>query len=158
VRAPVTPGALASGEGALVPGFERGAALLRDPGGKVWRLSWEEPEAAGADRRRALPAGSYELVGYRLIRADQAGVAWHVSATGPNGRAIEVAAGKEARLELNPTIRIGKRLQGKRLAVEVRGEEKMGLSIYRDGRRVPIAFRLLDERGREVDSGKIEYG
>jgi hypothetical protein len=34
----------------------------------------------------------------------------------------------------------------------------MGLSIYRDGRRVPITFELQDERGRALESGKIEYG
>ena len=73
---PVTapPRELASEMAVLTPSFERGALLLAAADGRRFGLSWEDepaddPAFAGADRRRALPAGSYTLVGYRLIAA-----------------------------------------------------------------------------------------
>jgi len=153
-----SPESLADSVGVVVPGFERGAVILRDQSRQVFRLSWEEKDSAGGDRRRALPAGTYTLAGYRLIREDEHGKTWHLSATAPAGRAIEVVAGVETQIDLDPTIRIRKHIQGKKLQVQIRGEGKMGLSIYSEGKRVPIAFELKDARGRAVESGKIEYG
>ena len=33
-----------------------------------------------------------------------------------------------------------------------------GLSIYKDGRRIPIRYRLVDESGEVVREGPMNYG
>jgi len=153
------PDAVAADEAVLVPALAEGvrgaAAFLRDERGLVRRVSWERDEA---DRRRALPAGTYELVGYRLLARDAAGVAWHVSAGGKTLRTLELAAGEETRLELDPTIHLQRRLNGRAVEVAVQGEAQSGLSIYRDGKRIPLAYRVLDARGAVLAEGPITYG
>ena len=47
-----------------------GAVLVKDEYGQGWLLSWEGDEP-DADRRRALPPGSYDVTGYRLIDRSQ---------------------------------------------------------------------------------------
>ncbi len=150
--------ALGAGEAAITPSFERGALLLGDTQGRVFRLSWEEADAGEQDRRRALPAGHYRLVGYRLIQRDEAGSTWHLSATAPAIRELELASGEERALEIDPAIRIEKRVSGDQLQVAIQGEGHAGLSIYRQEKRIPIEYRLLDAGGRELAAGKIRYG
>ena len=35
---------------------------------------------------------------------------------------------------------------------------KGGVTIYRDGERIPMPFRVLDGSGNKVGGGNIEYG
>jgi hypothetical protein len=35
---------------------------------------------------------------------------------------------------------------------------RIGLSIYRSGKRIPIAYRVLDKKNAELASGIMEYG
>lgn len=142
----------------LVPSFERGALLLRAEDGRLFRLSWEEPPAPGADRRRALPAGTYALAGYRLLGQDERGRPWHLSATAPSIRALELASGSEQRVEIDPAIRIEKRVRDDQLQVGIQGENGAGLSIYQGGKRIPLGFELYDRSGKKLGEGKINYG
>lgn len=150
----------AAGEGWVVPSFERGAAVLRAEDGKLVRLSWEdeEPESANPERRRALAPGSYALAGYRLLQRDAEGKSWHVSASAVKGVSLDVQAGSESRLEIEPAIRIAQRTQPRELNVSVQGMQGAGLSIYKEGKRIPLAFRRLDGEGRVLGEGKIQYG
>jgi len=140
----------------LAPGVYACAAFLEDEHGLVRRLSWESE--GERDRRRALPAGKHKLVGYRLLARDAAGVAWHVSAGGKTLRTLELAAGEETRLEIDPTIHVQRRLSGRSVSVAVQGEAASGLSIYRDGKRIPLGYRLLGAQGEVLAEGPITYG
>ena len=123
----------------------------------VHRLSWEGTEAADADRRRALPAGDYRLISYRILMQEGED-AWHVSATGPSIRKVSIGPGEDLRIEVDPRIQIASRFHNSRISIAVRGENKAGLSIYKNGSRIPIGFRLVTEDGDELASGDLEYG
>jgi hypothetical protein len=156
-----TGAAPAAGEGWVVPGFERGAVLLRAEDGKLVRLSWEgeaSTEDANPERRRALAPGSYALAGYRLQLRDAQGKSWHVSASAVKGVTLDVQAGRASRLEIEPTIRISEKAQSDGLNVSVQGVKGAGLTIYKEGKRIPLAFRRLDGEGRVLGEGKIQYG
>ena len=155
---PVTtaPRELASDMAVLTPSFEKGALLLAAADGRRFRLSWEEE--SGADRRRALPAGAYTLVGYRIVAADAAGKLWHVSASGPKLRKLDLPAGSERTLEIDPSIRIMKRVVGEQLQVAVQGDDKAGLTIYKEGKRIPLGFELRSEDGAPRGAGQVRYG
>ena len=151
------PGAAAAW---VVPSFERGAVLRRAEDGSLVRLSWEgDPSVENAaDERRELPAGSYTLVGYRLLARDEQKKTWHVSASAVKGVTLDVRAGRENRLEIEPTIQIVERVQSDGLNVAVQGMNGAGLSIYKEGKRIPLGFRRLDGQGRALGEGKIQYG
>lgn len=120
------------------------------------RLSWEEGEDPGGPR--ALPEGRYTLVGYRILADDAAGKPWHVSATGASIRKIVIESGANESLDIDESIRIESRVHAGRIQVAIRGEHGAGLSIYKEGRRIPLGYRLLDAAGAELGSGSIEYG
>lgn len=146
----------------VVPSFERGAVLLRAEDGSAVRISWEDDlpskDAASTDQRRALPAGRYTLVGYRVIARDARGKTWHVSASAVKGVTFDVQAGRANTLEIDPTIQIVERAQPDGLGVSVQGVNGAGLSIYKEGKRIPIGIRRLDAEGRTLAEGKISYG
>jgi len=176
VHRPGKPGT--AGHGLLIPSFDEGTVLLKNAGGEAIRVSWEPVKAAPggkslertgrrprseASRRRSLPAGVYTLIGYRVIRRDKAGKIWFVSATAPRGiRKFAVVAGKQGKLEIDEQVAVdcaARRTKlGLRLLVTVTGEIESGLSIYRNGRRIPLEYRVLDSKGRVVARGGLEYG
>jgi hypothetical protein len=151
------PESLGADEAVLTPGFERGALLLRGEDGHVVRVSWEE-SANGADRRRALPAGEYALVGYRLIREDGHGATWHVSAGGKTIRELELAAGSEQEIGIDPAIRMAPNVKHEDFGVAIQGESGAGLSIYKEGKRIPLGYRRLAADGKPLAEGKVNYG
>lgn len=127
--------------------------LLRGGGGAVWRLAWTKD----GPRRFAVPAGDYAWMTYRLIET-----AWHVSATGtPLGR-VAVRPGERAVVSVVDGIAL--RLRGDLGPRSVRGEVQLGapegggLSIYRDGRRIPLTCEVVDAAGRSLGSGPVGYG
>lgn len=140
----------------VVPGFVRGAALLRAEDGRLVRVSWED-ETPG-DPRRGLAPGRYDLVGYLLLARDVRGVPWHVSAGGTTIRELTLTAGTETRLAIASTIELDASLAHDGPHVTVQGEAGAGLSIYRAGRRIPLRYRLRDAAGRPLDGGAFTYG
>lgn len=137
-----------------MPSFERGAVLLRASDGHLLRLTWED---GGAERTRRLAPGKYELVGYRLL-ARAADVTWHVAATATKKKPLVLEAERVTTLEIDPTITVEERVQRDGLQVAVLGQDRAGLSIYRAGKRIPLAFRRLGEGGAVRGEGKITYG
>lgn len=114
-------------------------------------------------RQRALGAGVYTIIGYRVIRRDKVGRKWFVSATAPRGiRKFAVVAGKQKTLAIDELVTIDcsarRTKMGLRILVTVFGEIESGLSIYREGRRIPIEYRVLDAAGGVIARGGMEYG
>jgi len=144
----------------VLPAELEAAVLLEGPSGELLRLSWEQRPGvrADADRSRALPAGTYQIRGLRIIDRSRKGEVWHTSASGHRLGQLEVEAGVRRTLELDPTIRFGKRLGRGRVAMSITRPGGAGLSIYKDGVRIPIGYRLLDPEGKAVASGPMRYG
>ncbi len=153
---PVTRGAVGKGEGSVETSFERGALILRDEDGAKFRLSWEG--SGSEERERALPAGDYVLTGYRILRRDDAGVEWHVSATAQSMTKVKVKAGRTVEVEIDPSIRMGKHYKNGRVGMLIRGEHHSGLSIYKEGKRIPIGYKLTTRAGKEYAAGPMKYG
>lgn len=161
-----------------MPGFARGALFVRDSVGTVYRLSWNEDDAAvketsnesadaakseqdvkrAPDRRRALPPGRYTMLGYRLNRTDEHGERWDLSATKPGMRKLTIESDEVLELELDERITLRHRLTHKRFSVNVIGDHGVGLTIYRAGKRIPIDFALQDQDGKQRFEGRIRYG
>ena len=134
-----------------------GALLVKDADGQDWRLSWEGDES-GADRRRALPQGSYDVTGYRLIDRSREDELWHISATGVRHWRLEVDAGETEEVEIDATVHMRSGMRGKRATMSIVGMHGAGLSIYKDGRRIPINFRVTDSQGEVLAKGPMNYG
>ena len=151
---------LDTGTGTLTPEFERGALFLRNEADEVVRLSWNEEDGGEADDEpsaRALPAGEYRLVSYRILRDDGTD-RWHISSTGAAIKKFRIDEGADYAFELDETIQISSRLSGGRAQMMISGENRAGLSIYKNGRRIPIGYRVWGSGGEELTSGDMNYG
>jgi hypothetical protein len=158
VVAPATAEAGAQRGFLVRDGFEHGVAFLRGSDERVLRLSWE-PETKSADARRALPAGRYRVFGYRVVEKDAHGATWHLSTTSDKPLStIDVRAGEETALALARDVRITQAIRPGQIGVGVFAGGGSGVSIYKDGRRIPLAYRLTDADGAELASGAIRYG
>jgi len=154
--APTTSAALEAGQGTVTPSFERGELFLANEDGQAFRISWMDDESA-QERRRTLPAGKYVLKTYRIVRRKQDEL-WHISATRPAIMDVEVTAGENVTVEVSDAIRVNSRRNGSQAQMSIQGESEAGLSIYRDGRRIRIDYRVLDADDTLLASGRMRYG
>lgn len=121
---------------------------------RTYRLAWRGKEE-GAIR---LPPGDYRWRGYRLVRGR-----WMTSAIfGPHRRpVVRVRAGETTTIRIDPTIRMN--LRARRhggqvgLAMGINGMNHSGLSIYREGKRIPIGYEIAQGK-RGLASGRMNYG
>ncbi len=160
-----------------MPSFEEGSLVLKDADGRYFRLSWERPEESAdgsgkeeeqadggrVDPRRALPPGSYTLTSYRIIRRDEDRRQWFLSASSGHGiRKIEIQQGREHAVGITDKINMvcRTRLKGGELFVSVgiTGEPHSGLSIYLDGKRIPVNYTVTSADGKVLSSGPMKYG
>jgi len=142
--------------GTVTPEFLEGDLFLTDADGRNWRLTWSGDED-GTQRARALPAGTYQLKTYRIVRYE-AGERWHVSATSLGIAELDVIAGEELLVELDDAIVLRSSLSRKRAQLKFEGAAEAGLTIYRDGARIPVDYRLLAANGALLSAGPMEYG
>ena len=153
--------------GYLTADVGEGELFLRDSHHRVYRLKWKRDEQ---DRRRVLPVGRYSITGYRVARKDKKGVPWFVSTTSHGFRKLVVRSGQVSRIKIDPTVHVGVRamIHGEQLQAQmmIHGDRpgglhaghRIGLSIYRAGKRISIGYRALDGQGGVVASGTMEYG
>ncbi len=135
-----------------------GVLILRDARGSAHRLQWDETQREAAARTRTLPAGEFTIVTKRLVRRSDDGTKWHTSSTVHGGRLLRIIAGETTRYEERPAIRLTRRARGERLAMNVQDEDGAGLSIYKQGRRISIDYRLLDSEAEVLQQGPMRYG
>ena len=158
-RVTTPPAARDDRSGILTATFAEGSVLLKDKDGTFYRLGWKK---ADADRRRALPAGDYVMTGYTLVRPDGQGKEWFLGASGKMIRKLTVRAGEEQPLTLQEFVHMHCRAVPQEGGVQVqgvvKGEHHCGVSIYRDGKRIPLGYRVTDAQGKEVAAGSLEYG
>ena len=146
--------------GVLVLPKDREAALVLEAAdGSRLRVTWErDAEGTTADRRRAVPSGTYRILGLRQVDRSEEGKVWHTSATGAQLGELEVQAGERQEVQLDRTIEIGRGLvRGRQVAMTITHPSGAGLSIYADGLRISIGYKLL--AGDEVvRKGRMNYG
>jgi hypothetical protein len=125
-------------------------------------LGCHPPEDPQFATDRALPPGPYTLTGYRIGRRDAQGAEWFLSATGPDLRRLLVRAGEEQRVQVDDAIRLTGGAHPEDGGVEIQrmlvGEKGSGLSLYRDGKRIDIGYRLADAAQKELARGTLRYG
>jgi hypothetical protein len=135
--------------------------VLKNAQGQFFRLDWQKCTGAEEDRRRALPPGQYTLTAYWLVRRDQ-GIDWFLAGSSRNIRQITVQAGESQPVALEERINLVWKARAGSGTVNVQagisGEPHCGLSIYRDGKRIPLRFRITDAQGKELASGRLDYG
>ena len=151
-RAVAAAGEPEPGEATVTSSVRRGELFLRDASGAVLRLRWDEGQAG---ERRVVPAGTYRVLGYRLFEDD-----WMISATGGK-RTVHLRPGATTRVEIAPKVRLklsaGGRGAARFLNMAVRGDDEMGLSIYREGLRIEVPYTV--SRGAKVlQRGTMRYG
>ena len=110
-----------------------------------------------------------------MARTDEHGKKWFLSATSHGHRKLQVATGKSLRVEIDPRIHLSTKATAQ--AGKLRGSmmfsgdsaggrhgnllkpvRRIGLSIYRSGKRIPIPYRVLDSTGSKLASGAMKYG
>lgn len=160
----------AGGVGFVTTNFGEGTLFLTSTTGKHYRLEWPKLELLPStdrakpmpDRRRALPPGEYTLTCYRVLRRDAKGTEWFISATGPRIRRLKVRAGEEQQVKVDDTIHLTGSAHPENGGVEIQlmiaGEKGSGLTVYREGKRIDIGYRLLDAWRKELARGTLKYG
>jgi len=132
--------------------FGEGEVFIQNEGGELFRLRWKKDQIG---EERLLPPGTYRLKGYRIVRGD-----WFVSTTS-GSRAVQLEQGETTELEIEPRVHVGltaKSLHGKtHLQMTILGENRMGLTIYRGGARIPMRYSV-EADGEELASGTMRYG
>lgn len=149
-----------------------GELFLRGPENRMYRLEWRSKDE---QQRLALPPGHYTITGYRIARTDKQGKKWFLSATSHGHKKIKVTAGKTEKVEIDPRIHLSTTATarsgkirgsmmisgdnaGGRQRNLLRPPRRIGLSVYRSGKRIPISYRILDNTGAELASGTMKYG
>lgn len=131
---------------------------LKGHGDRRLRLRWEPK----GDRERALPAGTYEVTGYRHVATGQDGAEWIWSTTAPVYRELTVKAGQTVHLDVRRKIVIEARAftkkERQRVALVFRAEQRLGNTLYRNGKRIHIRWQCLDEHDHVLSEGKMRYG
>jgi len=133
----------------------RGSVVLAGEGGLV-RLTWKKDQ-----RAHYLAPGPYRIRNARIVEKKGKDT-WFLSSTEPRGPVLQVEGGSPLHLRLTRRIVFGGKAHWKGrelfLGFSLRDAKGRGLSIYRNGKRVPIRYELLSAEGRRLKSGKMNYG
>lgn len=156
------PAAADAATGTVVADIAHGELFLRRQGSDRpvdLRLRFD----GEGETSRALPAGTYAVLGYRHVARDADGVTWIWSTTSPGYRRLEIEAGARTRLDVRQRIEVRARAfrakNGQhRVGLIFVAEEKLGHTLYRDGARIGIRWQCLDDEDAVLAEGAMEYG
>jgi hypothetical protein len=147
-------------QGSVKLDFAEGSLLLKSADGKFLRIVRDSAESK--DERRHLPAGSYKLTGYHLTRRDAKGTEWFLAVNLRGGRPITLKAGQTLPLKTDPAVTIAckAKVAAGTVAVtaHVAGEHHAGVTLYKDGKRILIGYRITDRDGKLLGQGMLDYG
>ncbi len=138
--------------------LEQGSIILQGPNGDV-ALDWKKDDS---QRVRGIPPGTYRLRTVRVERL-QDKVHWCLSSTTPPKKRLKLGSDKKITLKVPDTVHFHGKVhrKGKRqlqLGFGIHSRNHHGLSIYRDGKRVPVAYKVLSTKGKALAWGKMNYG
>lgn len=134
-----------------------GSLVLEGKEGPV-TLLWRGGEES---RVRGLEPGAWRLRGARVERMEGK-EHWFLSSTGPPGPPVDLPAGKATRFEVGDEVRFeghaARKGKGLHLGFSLRDAAGRGVSVYREDRRVEVAWRALDGKGGVLAEGPMTYG
>ena len=136
------------GAGSVV--LARGVARLR----VVWPLG-------GKDVRRELEPGPYKVRSVAMER--KVGDAlWYATLSGPPYKPFVVGDRGVSKLVIDDRLKFKgqAKLDGKvwRLGFTFRSKTGGGVTVFKDGKRIAVSYRVLDKDGKLLASGKTNYG
>ena len=110
-----------------------------------------------------MPAGSYTLTGYRILRRDEHGVQWFTSTilAHHDQHKIKVVAGKELELKTDPAIAVSCEVDVTSKVIVrsfFKGMHGAGLTIYKNGKRIPLGYQITSPDGKPLESSAMKYG
>ena len=149
----------ADGESGVRASIKVGAVLLRDGHGKEIRLSWDKKGQGG--ETRALAPGRYKVVGYRMVEPGSDGEEWMITATSAHFGNLNVHNRQVAMVPVPKAIVQGGKVDRNGSSANVNMALNYGhggVTIYRDGRRIDMPFRVVDSAETVYAKGKINYG
>lgn len=149
----------ARGQSGVKSSIGQGAVILRDAHQREIRLSWDKQGQAG--ETRALAPGTYTVVGYRAVKKTANGTEWMITATSINFAKLVVKAGEITTVSVPRKILQSGRLVRRGSSTNVNMAltyGRGGVTIYQNGKRIPMPFRVVDGYGRTIGSGTIDYG
>jgi hypothetical protein len=114
-----------------------------------------------------IPVGKYKTLFLELIQIDSEKKAWTFTSYLDTGTLFdfEISKNETTSFKIGPPFRIKTTARQSRSTVSIgfnllgQGQEKYGADFKKNGRRVstPI-FRIINETGNVVDSGRFKYG
>jgi len=152
---------VAAGEGRIVLAHPESISLLLVPeaDGDPVRVVWKSEQGKEV---RTIAAGTYRVQHYAMTRRDRQDVEWQLWASGSKGRIVKIEEGADPltlrldpRIHLRTTARWADR--GLRVGIAPTGDRGMGVTIMRDGKRIPAKYRVLGSEGITA-KGAMAYG
>ena len=144
---------------AIVKSRDAGSVVLAGPGGDEACIVW------GAGQPRASIASGRYTVRTTRIERKKDDEHWFLSSCGPAGhkkQTIKLKRGENT-FKLGDTVHFEGMVRGWHggrlvLGFAIRGADARGLSVYRQDKRVPVTFRVLDRKGNVLSEGPMNYG
>lgn len=152
---PDTPPAKETRPGKLAVNFDKGALYLVPDSGDPVRAVWW-----GHEKRRPifLPPGRYRVKNVAVEKAHE-GASWFVSATG-GGRTITIQEGEETKFEVDSGVYVKPHTRFLKnelqLLLGVSDDGRAGLTVAKDGKRIPIGYEIFDDKKKLAD-GAMTY-
>jgi hypothetical protein len=133
---------------------------------KLWSDTVEE-FLCGSDGKWQIPAGEYSALFIELNEIDSERNAWTFRSYRDTGslRDFKIQAGQTTALKIGPpfTIKTDVRQVADRVSIGLRLDgragERYSLPVMKGGKRLPApAFKIVNESGKELESGQFQYG
>lgn len=143
------------GDGEVTVNFGRGSLYLL-AGHDAVRLVF-----SAKDQALPLAPGTYRVFNY-AVEAERDGEFWALSGSGPDGRQIVVKAGERTAVEIDTRVHlhVAARVQNGNVAFNAMlgGDSKMGITVLRGEKQIPLSFETRDRAGSRVDGADLAYG
>ena len=110
-----------------------------------------------------MPAGTYTLTGYRIVRSDEDGNQWHTSSilAHYDQHKIKIVRGEELELKIDPAIEVSCAADATSKFIVrswFKGMHGAGLTIYKNGSRIPLGYKITSPDGKPLESKAMKYG
>jgi len=139
------------------PSFGSGSVVLQR-GDRLLRVVWP---LGARDQRRVLPPGKYRLRELRIERKKGEAI-WFVSSSGPPYQPLQVSAKGLTKLTIDDGLvcKLNVKPKGEKLTIgfKMRAERGHNITLFKNGKRVVLTYRVLDAKGKQLAQGTMNYG
>ena len=139
------------------PSFGCGSVVLQR-GDRLLRVVWP---LGGRDQRRALPPGKYKIRELRMERK-KGRATWFISSSGPPYQPLHVSAKGLTKLTIDDGLvcKLTVKPKGKELTIgfNMRAQHGHSITLFKNGKRFVLTYRVLDAKGKQLAQGTMNYG